>query len=67
MIPVILPTGELTHVMGSIAALDVEQMTTFIDAARTYLDDEFGIVTPEPDPLHGLATADAGGGGGAGR
>lgn len=46
--------GELTHVPGSVARLDVEGMTRLIDDARTYLDDEFGIVTPDPDPTHGL-------------
>lgn len=53
--PILNHRGEMIHLTGSVADLDVEGMTRLIDAARTYLDDEFGIVTPEPDPLHGLS------------
>lgn len=50
--PILNQHGEMIHLTGSVADLDVEGMTRLIDDAREYLDDEFGIVTPEPDPMH---------------
>lgn len=61
--PLIEPgTGEvLAPGRRSTARMDTSEYSEFVEACRAYLADMFHIVTPDPDPCHGLATAGAGG------
>ena len=46
-------TGKVieTRVRGT-SELSVEEMTDFIDRCRFWLADFFGIIVPDPDPMH---------------